>query len=534
MRLRSVTAALCALAACEVPGDPPATARSRTRSMPGCDAPSTAAIRTGEGVDATRCTPVGAAPAGTEARWADVTDAPAPVVFVDPSSAGGDGSRERPFPTLAAALGATPRPLTVALSRGEHRVEGVNLDASLTLRGAGVAATTVRAAGRFALSVTGAATRATVSGLTVRSSAPGEGALVEVSEATLVLRDVAVEGGGDGLRASDATVEAEGLTLRGATRHGLFATGRGAVALTRFAVTDHGAQGIRLDGPHAHLAVGLVARNGRHGAVLTGAVDATGGRAECFGAIAPGRFDCIDRVSFDGNGVAGLFLAGGRLVEGRRLLVADTRLVTVVGGAAGDGLAVTDGASIALDPDLRGVARRGWGSAFVGNARAGVVAQGTGASLALHAALCAANRAGGVILTAGAVAPTVRDSLFESNQFGGLVATPGTVVGVVQCNGIFDSRDGTLQTTAGPVTLGDGLHLNGATGAMRLVDNEVSSSSRFGLLLNAARASAEGNRGTANRYGVGVYNRATLEGDASAIVGRETVPPRAPAVVDGL
>lgn len=530
---RVLFAAIAALG-CSAPAAAPITARSQTRSAPSCAGRDEAPLRTGAGVDAVRCVAVGAAPPVAAALWPELPADGAPVAYVDPAAVDGDGTRARPFATVAAALAATPSPRTLVLSRGEHAVDDLVLDADRTLLGAGSEATVIALRGGVA--VTGAATRVTLSGLSVRGDRERAVAvpLVAVRGASLALREVTLTGGLDALQASDARVDADGLTLRSAARYGVWASGGGSLALTRFASTDHGAQGVRVEGPHVRLTRGYVARNQRHGVVIVGDGDATGGVAQCFADGAPGPRDCIDAVTLLSNGVAGLFLAGARTVEARRVFAVATRLGSVADGAAGDGVAVTGGASLALDEDLVGVARRGHGSAFVDNARAGVVAQGVGTVVSLHASLYAANRTGAILLTAGAAAPTVRDNLLDANGVGGLVATPGTLVGVVQCNGIFETREGALATTAGVVTLGDGLHLNGATGAMRFVDNEVSGSTRFGLLLNAARATLEGNRGTANRYGVGLYGAAVVLGDGASIEGVSAAPARAPSLVEGL
>jgi len=537
--LRALLLAFVA-AGCETPGPGTAVARSQTRVAPSCASLDEAPLRTGLGIDDIACVAVGAAHAEGTDEWPDATAAAEPVAYVRPGAApGGDGARARPFATIAQALDAPRRPRTLLLARGRHPAPGVALTADAALVGRGADVTTLfGTAAAPVLRVAGAATRVALTALAVRhegpAPAPAEASLVEVAEGALALREVSLDGGYDVLRARDAVVEGEGVTVRRGLHHGVFAVGRGRVALTRFDIRDNGAQGVRLEGPHAVLSRGQVADNARHGVVLMGSVDGVSGRARCFGENGGGGRDCVERVTFLRNGVAGLFVEGTRTLEARRILAAGTRLADVGGGAAGDGLVVGAAATVVLDDDLTDVARRGFGSAFVDNARVGVLAQGVGASVSVRGALVAANRAGGVLLAASAAAPVIGESLLEANALGGIVVTPGATVGIVQCNGIAETRIGTIATTAGTVSMADGIHVNGGRGEPRFVDNEVSGSARFGLLVNASRATLIDNRGVANLYGVGAYGDAVIVGDRASIVGRATAPTATPPLLAGL
>ncbi len=73
--------------------------------------------------------------------------------------------------------------------------------------------------------------------------------------------------------------------------------------------------------------------------------------------------------------------------------------------------------------------------------------------------------------------------------------------------------------------MADGMHLNGTRGDTQFVENEVSASERFGLLVNAARGTLFRNRGGENLYGIGLYGGSDLIGDLESIRGRDPVLP---------
>ncbi len=141
---------------------------------------------------------------------------------------------------------------------------------------------------------------------------------------------------------------------------------------------------------------------------------------------------------------------------------------------------------------------------------------------------------GGVLLGSNATAPLIGECLFVANAFGGLVVTPGATATIVQCNGIAETRMGALTTSSGTVTMADGMHFNGARGDTQFVENEVSASERFGLLVNAARGTLFRNRGDENLYGIGLYGGSDLIGDLESIRGRDRVLPAAPSLAGGL
>lgn len=512
---------------------------SLSRVAPGCAAEDEAPLRTGNEIDGFRCTQVGASRSEGAPRWPSAEGLATPVVYVDPAAeASGDGSPERPLRTLAEAIARTPSARSVALSRGVHALPStVTLSRDLALHGAGARATTVEAArDRAALSISRGA-NVSLTGIAMRYAAgdvTDRDLAVAAEGATLTLDDVSITGASIAIDLTETALDARRLSLTTSARQGLLARGASRVTLRDFLVRGGAGQGIRVESGHVDLARGLVAANARHGVVLLGATDATGGRARCADPATGGALDCIEQVVSQGNGVAALYVADARTLEVRRATLADTRLETIDTGTSGDGLSVGARARVSVDPEYISVAVRGFGTAVMGNARVGMLAQGEGAELSVRGAFIARNESGGVFLSAQASAPIVGESLFVENGFAGIVAAPGSLPGIVQCNGIVDTRAGTVRTSAATVQLADGIHLNAPSAPITLRDNEISRSAAFGLLLNAGRATLLNNRGTGNLYGVGRYGGAVTVGEVATISGRESAPPVAPSLATAL
>lgn len=514
---------------------------SLTRAAPTCPSPDEAPLRTGASPDAFTCVRLGASPDVIAADWPDATGLPDPVRYVRSGVApGGDGTPARPFSSLAEALSAAPTVRTLIFSRGDHPVApSLALPAELTLVGAGATATSLTLSTDGAGLVVLAASRLSAASLTLRypgdSPAPETAILLDATDAAITLRDVALDHGHDALRLTGGTLSATRLTVRRAARYGVHLRASARATLDDVILRDGAQQGLRVEASHVQITRALVTANARHGVVLLGDADLTGGRASCFDAAATaGARDCLDGLVSHGNGVAGLYVEGRHTVDVRRASLAGTRLAAVMDSQAGDGLVVSAGATVTLDGDITTPDRQGMGTLVAGNARVGVLAQGLNASVTIRGALIAANAGGGVLLGANASAPMVGECLLVANAFGGLVITPGATAGIVQCNGIAETRTGTLLTSGGAVTMADGMHFNGPRGDTQFVENEVSSSARFGLLLNAGRGTLFRNRGDENLYGIGVYGGADLIGNLDSIRGRESALPAAPALAGGL
>lgn len=451
------------------------------------------------------CTRVGASEATAAGEWPDVSRAAAPVVYVRPGG-DGDGSLVRPFGTLSAALAASPRAATIALSRGAHALSAtVEITRAVDIVGAGAGASVVEApAGASALSVVGSGDSIAVSlsGITVRAPvATGEFGVVGVEgSARCSLRDVIVEGGSDGLRADrGATVCAEGVSVRTAGRRGVALLGGSQGFLRGVSVRDGAGVGVLSDRSHLTLERALVASNGRDGVAMRGAwlgaicsTDAGCAapspcpgfelaRACAAGVVASGPRYCrsenaLTDVASLRNRVTGAraarttptadeIAAGqrdavlswpGPMVLGERLIIAGTRAIE--GAPGGDGLYVGPGATVALDPSASSDAERGLASEIVANERTGVLADGDrsvsdggvpdrlrqGARLVLAGARVASNGGPGVFVQERAFADRLAFVEVADNGALGLGVTSGGGVALMICDRFISTRMGTI------------------------------------------------------------------------------------------
>lgn len=551
---------------------------------PACEGPDEAPLRAADGGHV--CTRVGAATDEAPGPWPDAADLPLPRVYVRPG-ADGDGTMERPYGDLAAALAATPPPATVLLARGTYTLSAtLALTRSVTLRGAGAGATVFEApAGDVAVRVRGAIT-ASLSRLTVRAPAAvagGFGAVSVEGGATCLLRDVTVEGGGDGVRADGAsTLCAEGLSVRDAGQHGVTLRAGSAGFLRGFSVRGSGGVGVLVDRAHLTAERGLVADNARDGVALRGARlgalcgddGACAAPAPCAGfswvtscaaGLGSARMcrsaDALTDVAVLRNHATGVrasratpsadeVAAGARdVVLGwpgpdvrvSRIVVADTRAPT--GAPGGDGLYVGAAATVTLDPDTSSDAARGLVSELVGNARTGVLVDGDRSGrdvpdglrragrLDLAGARVASNRGPGVFVQERALATRIAYTEVADNGALGVGATAGGGVSLMICDRFVATRAARIvpeDTAVRPFVAGDGVSLaQGGTGPrLRVMDSEFSQNARFGLVLDGYDATLDdgvhgGNRGAGNAFGLGVYGVTRLDGTTprSAIQG---------------
>ena len=237
-----------------------------------------------------------------------------------------------------------------------------------------------------------------------------------------------------------------------------------------------------------------------------------------------GALDCLARVSSQGNGRVGLVLQGRRRVEARLVSLSGTR--TVDGSSDGEGAQVRDGATLVFDPSIRADAARGMGSLLVGNARVGLLAQGTGVALRLSGAQVNANTGPGVFIAGGARAEVVGYSELRRNGALGLGVTRTGSIAAVQCNGIAETRMAMLATSSGTLSMfGDGLAIDQGAG-VEVTGNVVSGNARFGAVFQRVAGTFMGNTGAGNLHGQGVYDSSGLAGgDVQQIMGT-TPPPR--------
>ncbi len=156
------------------------------------------------------CTPIGAA-CPTTGDFATTLPSDRAILFVRAGATDGDGTRERPFGTLAAALSAVADGGVIALAKGRHETQ-LELDRSIEVIGACAGESTIEAPmGGTALTVRGAHT------LTLRDlrlAAPA-GVGIQAREGARVRLDGIWLGGvTQGIRSRDSTIEARDVVAR--------------------------------------------------------------------------------------------------------------------------------------------------------------------------------------------------------------------------------------------------------------------------------------------------------------------------------
>lgn len=231
---------------------------------------------------------------------------------------GGDGTRERPFATVAEALAAAGSGDVVALSRGTFD-EAVVLGAGETLWGACAAETTIS------------------------SSVPsGSAGVVTVAGEGARLRGLRVTGARGGLWVSGpCSVEVEGVIVEGVERLGVLVRDRATASLRDVAIRDvrpvagSGIEGRGLaveTGAGVSFARGLVDRAHMVGVSLVGA----GASLEMEGvAIRRTLSSAADRR----RGI-GLYLEGGPRVEGSAVVVEECRMAGIYANGASTALSL--------------------------------------------------------------------------------------------------------------------------------------------------------------------------------------------------
>ncbi|MBI5512553.1 MAG: hypothetical protein HY909_02230 [Deltaproteobacteria bacterium] len=474
--------------------------------LPACANPDDAPFRPdmmtapapGDGVPPSACRRVGAALTATPGEWPDAEGAPTPVVYLAPGSGAGSGTREDPYHDLTLALAARPAPGTVLLARGRHALaETVRVSAPVTLRGVGAGSDgtiLVPRPGEGGLLVAppGAGGLAvTVERLGVRYEATPTimdsfgGVVAEGDTVTLTLRDVLVDGAGEGVRAGprtfsdySATLVAEGLTVRRSGRRGVYIDRGGHGYLRSVRVSDGQGVGILAERAHLVLLAAYVHDNVRDGVALRGvrtepppcmagptacpAAEPFPGfthERRCLAELRTGgAFQCRsvdvlkDLVSLR-NGVTALraertlpteaemepalrrrvLLQPGPVVLAERLVLADTRVPA--GTFGGDGLYLSATADFTLDAPLHSAAAaipdmamrdalfRGRGSFLGRNARVGVLVDG--------------DRPGDPALATGSSA---------DREVGARLGLAGTYIASNQGPGVFIQRRATVST----------------------------------------------------------------------------------------
>lgn len=517
----------------------------RNIPVPSCPSREEAPLPDGRG--GVTCLPVGADTVPATRATPALDGAPTPILHVLPGAAGGDGSEARPFGSLPEALSRLTAGGTLALHRGEFRVDAaLTIPSGVTVVGVGPTAGTALVVTRGHAGLVIAA-NVTVRDLALRYEdgvARAEDAAMDVPTGTsLSLRNVLVEGAYEGLRVS-GSVTAERLSVRRAARNGVALVGAASGRFRGLLVRDGDHQGVFVGpqdgtaGPAGHVQItdAAVLDNALRGVVLLGAAARGGGAAECTldgPSSSSGDLDCLTRVSIERNGAQALGVQGARAVQLRRVSLSGTRAVGTEPDA--DGLVVSDGARVTLDDpesammSTPAAPRPGLGSIIVGNARVGVLADGAGADLSLSGARVQSNRNAGVLVTGGANARTIGYCRVDDNRAVGVgVTSTGTVVSI-QCNGITGTLAAPL--TGSRPSLGDGLSITRGGAGVVIADNEMTGNDRFGAVLSAASGTFRHNRGSDNLYAIGVYDSPMLTViDNDTLTGRAPAPATAPAL----
>lgn len=393
--------------------------------------------------------------------------------------------------------------------------------------GAAVCATgfTVRAGGQRGVVLLGGS-RGFMRGFVVRDRG-GVGVLVDRSHVTL----------DRGLVASNAR---DGVAVRGALRGAACATDEDCAAASPcpgFALAQRCVRGLGAAGERRCRSLDEVSDVAILGNRVTGLRAAR--TTPTADEVAAGLRDAV--LSWPGPSVVGT-----------RVIVAGTQPVS--GAPGGDGLYVGAAAAVSLDGEVTSDADRGHASEFVGNARAGVLVDGDRSGtagvpdplrqagrLSLAGALVASNRGPGVFVQERAMVDLVAFAEVTDNAALGLGVTSGGGVALMLCNRFIGTRLGTItpeNAAVRPFVVGDGASMAQGTGMgarLRVVDSEFSGNQRFGLVLDSFDATLDdgargGNFGRGNRFGLGVYGTASLDGTTArtAIQGTAGAAPANP------
>lgn len=537
-RATSWVAALGALGACEEAAV--TAAPDASRMVLRCPGDREAALPDGAG--GVRCLAVGARGAGGTDEWPNVTGASSVRYVRAGTGAGGDGTRDRPFRTIAEGVDGATEGTVVALSAGRHTLAAtVRVTAGVTVTGAGPDRTVVT------LPMTETALRWEATGGTLRGARLARGgtptatdavvALDVADGASLAVEDVIIEGAGIGAQVGDAVFRANRVDVLRAGRNGVRLRPGARAALTGFVVRGGAAAGVTADGAHVHLRDGLIDHNEGNGLALAGDVTTRGGSATCDGEIdlgGAGPRDCLSRVSIQCNGITGIYVDGARVVDAREITVWGTR---ARGGVpSGDGVFLQGGGRMMLDADRPAEERVGTRSLLGDNARMGILAEGTGTTVTARGLRAVGNANGGMFIQRSAVAEEVASGEFRGNG--------GVGIGVAQDAQLRALRGTTIAATtsaevaavsaAGNVTLhlADGLSVAG--GRVDARANHFDDNARFGAVFFMATGELAGNQGRGNLWGIRAWNSMVTGAETERVSGREETPREMVGVAAGV
>ena len=537
-----------ALAACSDPTTTPHDAGPdsdfvRSYTEPRCTTVGLLPFRDNNG--GTACDHVGAGATTPPGMWPGTADLVAPFAFVQPgaAAAGADGTMAHPYPDIAAALAAMPTATAIVLSAGTHTVAStitISTGMPIEFRGTGAAmgGTFITPTMRAPVFVaSGAMTEVDVNGVAITFNGVTAAdtmavGVVATSMGSMVLRDVSIDNAYDGAVATGGVIDLGYVTISGSLHRGVsLASGsdgtRASASVADSLVRDGFGQGFVSEGANIGFVHSGVVRNLRGGLIIRGAD--------------PMFPNSLDAVTVTGNSLVGCSISGAdAAIIVSQMLAAGTQSSS--DGLGGDGLYIGPGGSVVMDMAIMGDDLQGTGSAFVANARTGILVSGdaampppTGGNLQMNAALVASNRGGGMIVQNGASVPMIAFSVFAQNSGVGLATTTQGLLATIQGSQFLENRNGTVTTGVGDIPAGDGLSLGDAPAAtpIAITDVEFTSNSRYAAVFTAGAITLTNTRGTGNGYGIGNYGGSVTMSGTNTVAGEMSAPSSAPMVVRG-
>lgn len=516
----------------------------RNVAAPTCTPPEEAPLP--DGNMGFMCVRVGADTAAAASSIPDVMGLQAPVVYVREAATGGDGSLERPFGAVDAALARVAKGGTIALLRGTVTLDApAMLPSGVAVVGVGPVGSVLDVTrGHGGLQVVAGAADVTVRDLTVRyrpGTATAPDVAIAVGEsAAATLRNVRVEGAFEGI-VVDGTLAAERASVLRAVANGVVVQGSGVGRFRSLLVREGLGQGVAarprvMGGPagRIHITSGAILDHQGRGIALTGAAAVGRAAGSCTfdgPSSEAGDVDCFSQVSSQRNGIQALGAFGARRVELRASSLSASRVAA--GQPDADGLVVGDGAQVSVDPEDRSLARMGRGSLVLANQRMGVIAQGAGTTLLLRGARVQSNVSVGVFVNESAIARVVSFSRIDDNGSAGIaVASSGSIV-EVQCNGIAGTRARSFTSVGGMAPMiGDGLNVTNVRD-LRVDDNEFAGNARAGAVFDQAAGGFTRNRGGGNQYGASITDSEMLVDASPLLTGTIANRTRSLATVPG-
>lgn len=476
-------------------------------SVPGCEAAEERPLLDGSGDFI--CARVGGDRGATEP---DVTGASGPVVYVTEGATGGDGSMGAPFGRVREALDAGAA--TIVLNPGMHAIDSpLEVTSEVALVGAGDASAIELAAGMEGLVVHGMGARLSLIQLSVTGAA--DACVVARDQATLELRDVTIRACRLGVSSTASEATLTRVTIEGSTAEAVDLSDASRASIAE-SLIHGGEQGIVVRASTIDARRTVIEDNRRDGLALLGA------------SAAPST---LDTLTLARNGVTGMRLEDGASAVAHLVAVYETR--TPEGLVGGDGVYVATGASLDLDAEIASDAMRGHGSFIVGNARTGALVSGASSRATIAGALVGSNAGPGVFVQDRALIDSIGYSIVDDNGALGLGAASLGGIAAIPCNLITGTRDVTLRTTVGELSLGDGLSLAEGGAHAEIHGNDLSDNARFGAIFAGADATLRDNSGAGNAFGVGTFGGAVDLDGSNSIMGRRATPSTPPPTARG-